>query len=62
MSPNPQQAGCNTALEMSAEVQSEGGYDEDSRYYLNKVMEGLLDGYVGIVQVAPEPCTLNPEP
>jgi len=36
-------------VELSKELAGNDGYDEDKRLYLNALMEGILDGYTGIV-------------
>mmetsp|Transcript_3159 Transcript_3159/g.6379 ORF Transcript_3159/g.6379 Transcript_3159/m.6379 type:complete len:902 (-) Transcript_3159:347-3052(-) len=43
------QEGCKTAVQLEKELAEPEGFDEDKRVYLNSLMEGVLDGYTGIV-------------
>eukprot|EP00283_Hemiselmis_rufescens_P010191 CAMPEP_0173432662 /NCGR_PEP_ID=MMETSP1357-20121228/10379_1 /TAXON_ID=77926 /ORGANISM="Hemiselmis rufescens, Strain PCC563" /LENGTH=901 /DNA_ID=CAMNT_0014397289 /DNA_START=64 /DNA_END=2769 /DNA_ORIENTATION=+ len=44
------QQGCETAKRLKEELSAKDGYDEDKRNYLNALVEGIFDGYVGVVQ------------
>jgi importin subunit beta-1 len=55
------QVGCQMCMQMLAELSAEDGYDEDKRYYLSALMDGVLDGYVGIVQGLKEASQSHPD-